>query len=142
MSITEADKLLTALGKKETLAYDYGFDGGGKAYVYSVANQPIMALIPKADSDNILSIIALSKRLKTSNGLRPESQVSALLQKYPQMRINRDDMMDWEYMHDSTNGWTFVFLTDEENRVGPYDDSEQPAQPIRKEAKIDWIEIK
>ena len=141
MDINEAEKLLTQFSKKEAEAYDFGFDGGGKAYIYSSENEPIIAIIPKRDSKEILVIIALSKRLKTKNGLNPKSKVYEILQKYPKMEVNQDLIMESEFMHDTTNNWNFVFLTKEVYRIGKYNDIEEPTKPIRKEIRMDWIEI-
>lgn len=47
MNIREAEKLIANLTKSETEAYDSGFDGVGNASVYSLGNEPILALIQK-----------------------------------------------------------------------------------------------
>ena len=62
MNIYDAEKELNGLTKKEAEAYDFGFDGGGKAYIYSLKNEPVLALVPKRDSEEIFVIIALNKK--------------------------------------------------------------------------------
>ncbi len=142
MNIIDAEKEIYELTKEEAEAYDFGFDGGGKAYIYSLKNEPILALVPKRDSEVIFAIIALNKNLKTTNGLNPKSNISEIQNKYPNIEINQDLMMDWEYMYNEKNNWNFVFLTDENNRIGEYKEIEMPTQPKRTETKMDWITIK
>ena len=142
MNIIDAEKMLNGLTKEEAEAYDFGFDGGGKAYIYSLENEPILALVPKRDSEEIFVIIALNKNLKTNNGLIPKSKISEIQNKYPNIEINQDLMMDWEYMYDEKNNWNFVFMTEENNRIGEYKEIEMPTEPKRTETKMDWIAIK
>lgn len=141
MNIYDAEKKLNGLTKKEAEAYDFGFDGGGKAYIYLLENEPVLALVPKMDSEEILVIIALSKNLKTINGLNPKSKVKEVQQKYPNIEINQDLMMNWEEIYDENNDWIFVFMTDENNRVGDYKEIELPTKPKRTETKMNWITI-
>lgn len=142
MNIIDAEKEIFELTKKQAEAFDFGFDGGGKAYIYSFKNEPILALIPKRDSKEIFAIIALNKNLKTENGLNPKSKISEIQNKYPSIKINQDLMMDWEYIFDKKNNWDFVFMTNGKNRIGEYQKSEMPAKPKKAESKMDWITIK
>ena len=142
MNIYDAEKKLNGLAKKEAEAYDFGFDGGGKAYIYLLENEPVLALVPKRDSEEILVIIALSKNLKTNNGLNPKSKVTEIQEKHPNIEINQDLMMSWEFMSEEKNNWDFVFMTDDNNRIGEYKEIEVPTKPKRTEAKMDWITIK
>ncbi|WP_269236830.1 hypothetical protein [Flavobacterium flavigenum] len=142
MNIKDAEEKLNELTKKEAEAYDFGFDGGGKAYIYSLENEPILALIPKRDSEEILVIIALSKNLKTNNDLNPKSKVTEIQAKYPNIEINQDLMMGWEFMSDKKNNWDFVFMTEENSRIGEYKEIEVPTKPKRTETKMDWITVK
>jgi hypothetical protein len=142
MNIYDAEKKLNELTKKEAEAYDFGYDGGGKAYIYSLENEPILALVPKRDSEEILVIIALSKNLKTNNGLNPKSKVTEIQEKYPNIEINQDLMMSWEFMSEEKNNWDFVFMTEENNRIGEYKEIEVPTKPKRTDTKMDWITIK
>ncbi|ESU20183.1 hypothetical protein FEDK69T_30340 [Flavobacterium enshiense DK69] len=142
MKIFDAEKEITELTKKECEAYDFGYDGGGKAYIYYLKDEPILALVPKMDSDEILVIIALSKNLKTNNGLNPNSTVKEIQEKYPNIEINQDLMMSWEFMHDENNNWNLVFMTEDNNRIGDYKELEVPTKPIRNEIAMNWITIK
>jgi hypothetical protein len=142
MNIIDAEKMLNGLTKEEAEAYDFGFDGGGKAYIYSLKKEPVLALVPKRDSEEIFVIIALNKNLKTKNGLNPKSKISDIQHKYPNIEIIQDLMMDWEFMHDEKNNWNFVFLTDSNNRIGEYKEIEKPTEPKKTETKMDWITIR
>lgn len=142
MNIYDAEKKLNELTKREVEAYDFGFDGGGKAYVYSLENEPIIVLIPKRDSEEILVIVALNKNLVTNNGLDPKSKVSEIQEKYSNIEINQNLMMGWEFMYDEKNNWEFVFTTTDDDRIGEYKEIEVPTKLIRTETKMDWIIIK
>jgi hypothetical protein len=142
MNFIDAEKELKELTKKEVEAYDFGYGGGGKAFIYSIQNEPILALIPNKDTAEILALIAISHKLKTDNGLNPNSNIIDILKRYPKMEVSQDMMTDHEYMYDVSNKWSFIFLTDESNRIGEYKDLEEPAKPKRIETKIDYIEIK
>lgn len=142
MNIDQAEKSLIELTKKEVEAYDFGYDGGGKAFIYSFEDEPILALVPKRDSKEILVIIALSKNLKTNNGLNPKSNVKEIQKKYPTISINQDLMMSWEFMHEEKNNWDFVFTTEENNRIGEYKEIDVPSKPKETEINMDWITIK
>ncbi|MCD0466127.1 hypothetical protein [Flavobacterium sp. ENC] len=135
MDLGKAEKLLKQLTKKEAEAYDFGFDGGGKAYLYSLDDEFIIGLIPKADSKEILAIVALSKNLKTSNGLNPKSTVSEIQKKYPTTKIVQNLMMDWQFIEDEKNNWEFILMTGENEPIGEFNDSNT-------EIKSDWITIK
>jgi hypothetical protein len=142
MTIYEAENFLKNLNKSEAEAYDFGFDGGGKAYLYSFEGEFILALIPKMDSDEILAIAVLSKKLKTVNGLNPKSSVQEIQKKYPGIQVNLNLMMNWEDLHDEKNNFDFVFMTNEDNRIGEYTETETTVSPKRTTSKADWITIR
>lgn len=142
MTIHEAENFLKNLNKSEAEAYDFGFDGGGKAYLYSFEGEFILALIPKMDSDEILAIAVLSKKLKTANGLNPKSSVQEIQKKYPGIQVSLNMMMDWEDLHDEKNNFDFVFMTNENNRIGEYTETQIPVSLKRTTAKADWITIR
>ncbi|CAM4115036.1 MULTISPECIES: hypothetical protein [Flavobacterium] len=141
MTCHEADKLLSDLTKKETDPFNFGFDGGGKAYIYYFEEEPILSLIPEFETDTIIAIIALTKEITTKNGLHPNASVSEILQKIPKLKVNYNPMMDWEYMTDENNNWDFIFATDPNHQIGNYTAIEEPTKPIRLEIKCDWITI-
>jgi hypothetical protein len=142
MTINDAEKILKQLTKKEVEAYDFGFDGGGKAYLYSLGNEFVIGLVPQMDSEKIIAIIALSKNLKTTNGLNPKSTVAEIQTKYPDIKIKQNLMMEWESIKDDKHNWEFVFMTNENNQIGEYNDMDIPVKPTRTEIKADWITIK
>ncbi|MFB9079485.1 hypothetical protein ACFFLS_06330 [Flavobacterium procerum] len=142
MTMNEAETFLKNLNKTEAEAYDFGFDGGGKAYLYSFEGEFVLALIPKRDADEILAIVALSENLKTINGLHPKSSIQGIKKLYPKIQINQNLMMGWEDIYDEKNDWEFVFMTTEENRIGTYNDFETPSVPKKMNAKSEWITIR
>jgi hypothetical protein len=142
MEISEAETKLSNLTKEEAEAYDFGYDGGGKAYIYSFKNKPVIAIIPKRESTEILAIIALNNKLKTDNGLNPNSSVKEIQKKYPEIEVYQNIMMNWEFIHDQKDNLDFIFTTKENNKIGKYTELEAPTKPIRSEIKMNWITIK
>lgn len=142
MSIIEAEKHVNGLIKQVSQATVFGYGGGSPAYLYSLANDPVLVLIPKLDTDTTLFIIAVHKDLRTTNGLNPNSSVADLLREYPNLTINQDLMNSWEYASDTNNNWQFVFTTDEKQQVGEYPAVEVASKPKRLTVKANWITIK
>lgn len=142
MSIAQAEEQLGGLTKEVSEATVFGYGGGSPAYTYSLANHPLLVLIPKLDTDTILLIIAAHKDLTTTNGLNPNSTVADLLETYPNLTVNQDLMNGWEYASDTANHWEFVFTTEEKEQVGEYRELEVPSEPKRLKIQTNWITIK
>ena len=142
MTITEAEQQFTVLTKKVDEATNFGFGGGSPAYLYYSGDDLIFGLIPKLGTDTLLFIIAANKKLQTINGLNPRATVSELIQKYPDLTVEQNLMNSWEFYHDETNGWDFVFMTDEKTQIGEYPELDVPSKPKRLTTKTDWITIR
>ncbi|SDG65043.1 hypothetical protein [Psychroflexus sediminis] len=141
MNIMDAENQFNGLSKKKDEAINFGFGGGSPAYLYYSNDEIIFGLIPKLGTDEILSIIAVHPELKTMNGLNPKSTVNQLLEKYPDMLINKSLMNDWEFSNDNAMNWTFVFMADEKNQIGVYPDIDNPSEPKKLTTKSDWLTI-
>ena len=142
MTITEAEQQFTVLTKKVDEATNFGFGGGSPAYLYYSGDDLIFGLIPKLGTDTLLFIIAANKKLQTINGLNPRATVSELIQKYPDLTVEQNLMNSWEFYHDETNGWDFVFMTDDKTQIGEYPELDVPSKPKRLTTKTDWITIR
>lgn len=142
ITIDQAEKHLAGLVKQEVSPLDFGVDGGGEAYMYSREEEPVLALIPAMDTDTILFIAAIHKKLKTSNGLNANATVQDILKTYPGMKVRVNQITLWEYMWDKDKEWSFDFMTDEQNQIGKYADIEDSSEPLRKDIKADWILIR
>jgi hypothetical protein len=142
MTIAEAEMQFSGLTKKTDEATNFGFGGGSPAYLYYSGDELIFGLIPKLDTDTVLFIIAANKKLQTTNGLNPKATVSELIQKYPDLTVEQDLMNSWEFYQDKTNGWDFIFMTDEKTQIGEYPELEVPSKPKRLTTKTDWITIR
>jgi hypothetical protein len=142
MNLNEAENFLRQMNRKEVNAYDFGYGGGGNAFVYSLKSEPVIALIPDRDTSKIIAIIAISNKLKTDNDLNPQSNIIDILKKYPEMEINQNLMTGHEYMIDENKNWIFIFLTENNKRIGTYDDLLRSSSPKLLTAKIDYIVIK
>lgn len=142
MTIAEAEMQFSGLTKKTDEATNFGFGGGSSAYLYYSGDELIFGLIPKLDTDTLFFIIAANKKLQTTNGLNPKATVSELIQKYPDLTVEQDLMNSWEFYQDETNGWDFIFMTDEKTQIGEYPELEVPSKPKRLTTKTDWITIR
>ena len=144
MTISEAEKKFDRLRKENNTAGNFGYDGGGVAFVYFEKEKPVFAFIPKFENDTILAIIAMSEKLKTSNGLHPNSSVKEILKIYPDIQVNLDMLNGKEYIFEAKNQLTFYFSTDPENSIGDYDFEKYQfsSAPKRLNFKADWITIK
>lgn len=145
MTIQEAENQFNGLIKKEDEAVNFGFGGGSPAYLYYLGDDILFGLIPRLGTDTVLLIIAAHRELQTTNSLNPNSTVKELIEQYPDMKVSRDLMNDWEYFHDTINDWQFIFMTDEKTKIGEYPepsfDNEIPSKPKRLTTKTDWITI-
>jgi len=145
MAITEAEKQFKGLTKKTDEAVWFGFGGGSPAYLYYLDEELVFGLIPRLNTDSLLIIIAVSEKLKATNGLNPGSTVSEMVHTYPGLTFERDLMNGWEVFEDRSNRWDFVFCTDNTNQIGEYAEKineQSPSKPVRLGAKSDWIAIK
>lgn len=142
MTIQEAESQFNGLTKKEDEAVNFGFGGGSPAYLYYSGDEILFGLIPSLGTDTLLFIIAAHKKLQTTNGLNPNSTVKELLREYPDLMVNQDLMNSWEYFQDTTNGWDFVFMTDDQTEIGEYPDLVNPSKPKRLTTKTSWITIR
>jgi len=142
MTIAEAEMQFSSLTKKTDEATNFGFGGGSPAYLYYSVDELIFGLIPKLDTDTLLFIIAANKKLQTTNGLNPNSTVSELIQKYPDLKVEQDLMNSWEFYQNEIKGWDFIFMTDEKTQIGEYPELEVPSKPKRLTTKTDWITIR
>lgn len=142
MTITEAETKFFGLTKKTDEAINFGFGGGSPAYLYYSEDELLFGLIPKLQTDTLLTIIAIHKKLQTINGLNPNSTVNELIQKYPNLTVQQDLMNSWEFFQDRTNKWDFIFITDEKTEIGEYPKLEVSSKPKRLTTKTEWITIR
>jgi len=142
MTIRKAEEQFSGLIKKEDEAFNFGFDGGGPAYLYYLGDEILFGLIPGLETDKILFIIAAHNSLRTTNGLNPNSTVKDLIEKYPSLMVSQDLMNGWEFFNDNENNWGFVFMTNEQTEIGEYPVIETPSKPKKMTTKTDWITIK
>ncbi len=142
MTINQAEQQFTGLTKKVDEAINLGFGGGGIAYLYYSGDDLVFGLIPGFETDTLLYIIAAHKRLKTENGLNPNSTVEELLKIYPEMTVQQNLMTEWEFYQDLTNDWDFIFMTNQQTQIGEYPEIEVPSIPKQLTTKADWIIIR
>lgn len=138
-SFTETDALLKDFIKDEVLAYDFGFDGGGKAWVYKYKNNAIFGIIPARDSDSIIGIAVIAPNLKSANGVHPKMTVKELLALYPKLKASQNLLMGWESIIDRENNTEFIFITNDS--IANYPNPNASVTPKQMDARCDWITI-
>lgn len=141
MTITEAESKFSGLRKEVGYATDFGFGGGSPAYLYYDNESVVFGLIPKLDTDTLMIIIAVSPKLKTINGLTPNSTVKEIAKVCPDIKAHQNLMANWEEMYDHVNDWDFVFMTDVNKTIGSYPELEEPSELINTDITADWIAI-
>lgn len=142
MDIKVTDSILSNFKKQNAVAEDFGYSGGSPAYIYSVNNEPIFAIVQSLNNKKVYAIIAISEQLKTENGIHPKMSVEELLINYPKMKFSIDTMNGWECSEDVSNQWDFIFITNSKNRIGLYTNPEQSTYPRRTSAQNTWITIR
>ncbi len=142
MTLSQADKLIKGLDKQEEEALSFGYDGGGNAISYYLDEELVFAFIPKLETDTILCIIAAHPDLKTISGLTASATVGEISKKYTAVYIHFDEMSESEVYYDVANEWDFVFLTEEDERLGEYKEIDKPYKAVRFNIPCDWIVVK
>jgi len=128
---------------KQVPGYTFGYDGGGMAYLYSFKGEPVFALLPAFETDSIIAIVAIHEKLKGPKGIHPKMSVKQLQKHYPGSAILFNLMMEWEEMIDAKNNFSFVFMTENADRIGNYTLPGKTASvPLRNlDCKSEWITI-
>jgi hypothetical protein len=142
MTIKEADEHLKGLKKINSEAEHFGFGGGSPAYLYYDKNEFVLSLIPALNSDTLLFIIAGSPKLTTTNNLNPKCTTGKIAQSYPNTIIQLDLMNNWESISDTTNNWEFIFMTEDDKRIGKYHTIYTPSTIKDSTVTSNWITIK
>jgi hypothetical protein len=140
--ITSYYRQLKSLKKSETTSYQFGFDGGGIASVYSFKNEPVFALIPALETDSIIAIIVMNENFQSISRVRVGMKAQEVSSLYPLAKIQVNEMMNWEEMYDKENNFSLIFKTKNEYRVGVYTDIEKATSPVNLTPKLDWITVR
>lgn len=141
LKISSLMNTLSNFTSKQLEAHDFGFDGGGNAFLYSYKNEPVFALVPAYETDSIIAIIGLHKNLLFKSGVQVGMSVKEILKFYPNCEVDLNLMTDWEEIYDDKNDFILVFKTDEENRIGKYIEIDESSKPVNLKPKMTWITI-
>ena len=136
------DTMLTQLDKTEIEAWDFGFDGGGIAYLYSLNDNPVLGIITAFETDSIIAIAAIHNNLNSNKGISPNMTAEELIKHYPNELVFEELLTGREVMYDSNNNWSFIFDTDSSNRLAQYLEIEVGVKPQNLKPEIDWILIR
>ena len=141
-SIRDYEKQLKSLKKRETDAYQFGYDGGGVAQVYFYKDEPVFALIPALETDSILAIIVMNENFQTVSSVRVGMKVQEVSSLYPNVKVQINELMEWEEIYDQKNDFQLVFKTTDEDRIGVYAEYKEGSAPINLTPKLEWIMIR
>jgi hypothetical protein len=141
MKISSIQNTLSKFSMKELEAYDFGFDGGGKAMMYVYNEEPIFALVPAYETDSIIAIIGLHKNLIFDSEVHVGMTVKEILKYYPNSKVELNLMTGWEEIYDEKNDFVLVFKTDENNQIGKYEVIDESSKPINLKPTLTWITI-
>jgi hypothetical protein len=142
MDIKATDSILSNFKKQSAVSEDFGYSGGSPAYIYSINNEPIFAIVQTLNNKKVFAIVAISNQLKTDIGIHPKMTVEDFLNIYPKMKFSLDPMNGWETSEDALNQWDFIFITNSKNRIGLYANPDQSTYPTRTSAQNAWIIIR
>lgn len=142
MPLQEAEKHLKSLSRKRCDPFDFGYDGGGDAFIYYLKDKPIMALVPEQQTNLLLAVVAIHKDLRTINGLHPNASIKEIEAIYPDIPLYQNLMMDWEFLHEEKNDWEFVFMKGSDHQIGVYENIEAPGKVKDSSVKADWVTIR
>ncbi len=123
-------------------AWNYLLDGGGTGIEVSKDNEVLMFFWTFWTDDLIHGINIVSSKYKYSNGIGTSSTISDLLKANSSYLVVIDvELTSTEYIKDDDLNAQFIFLTNDDNRIGMYDLEEWRviSKPFRFNAKIDWI---
>lgn len=141
-AISSYDQQLNSLKKRETEAYQFGYDGGGVAQVYFYKDEAVFVLIPALETDSIIAIIVMNENFQTISRVRAGMKAQEVSSLYPRAKIQLNELMDWEEMYDLENDFTLVFKTTNNDRIGVYAEDEQETSPVNLAPKLEWITIR
>ena len=140
--ISDHSESLKKLQIKSIEAIDFGFDGGGEAYLYSYNNEAVFGIVPAYHTDSIIGLIVLHPKLKTNSNISVGMTVKELMKLQPEAKVQLNLMNDWEEINDNGTSCFYVFKTDESNRIGDYSTIDEEVQPtLHLSTKITWIQI-
>lgn len=141
-AINSYEKQLKSLKKRETDAYQFGYDGGGVAQVYFYKDEAVFALIPKIETDSIIAVIIMNENFQTVSRVRVGMKVQEVTSLYPNTKVQLNELMGWEEVYDHNNDFILVFKTSDENRIGVYAKYREGSTPINLTPKLEWITIR
>jgi len=142
--ISDVQPFLSDFKKELVPAWDFGFDGGdsASAVLYSLGEDPFIALIPARGTDSIIAIIALHSKLKTRSGIAVGTEVRKILELFPDAKCTMNFQTEDEFIAMPHSYVSFVFSSQNE-RLVEYPDTllDGTFTPTNQSATVDWIEI-
>jgi|GEM_PF-2284318 len=94
--------------KSKVDASFFGFDGGGKARLYSYKNEPVFAILKK-ENQKIKAIIAIHPDIKTNKSISVQSSLKKIKATYPDGKLIDDQMNKWSIYEIQAKKWQFTF---------------------------------
>ncbi|TAF35482.1 MAG: hypothetical protein EAZ57_09610 [Cytophagales bacterium] len=141
MDVAEAEKLFSGLTKETDEGGNFGYGGGSPSYLYYKDKELVFGLVPEMNEDKIFAIMAIHPNLQTESGLTPNSSVGDILKVYPNLDVNYSEMNEWEFMEDTENNWSFVFMTEKGKQISTHAGTGLALKPQNKDIKANWVAI-
>ena len=110
-----------------------------KRYLFD--KEQLFALVTALETDSIIAIIGLHKKLFFNSGIHVGMSVKEIVSLYHKCVVEQNLMMYWEEIYDDKNNFTFVFKTDDTNRIGNYIEFDVQTKPINLSPLVNWITI-
>ncbi len=121
--------------------WNYCVDGGGDGLLVSKNKEEIIFAWTLNGNDSICSLIVLSDKFHTKDGVKPHMTVGQLLKHYPDMSVNLNLICDGEFFWDEKSKLTFDFLSSDSTTVGRYKIAGDPSKPVDTTKTVTSISI-
>lgn len=133
------DKALKKMKEKEFTfeevnSNDWGFGGGSKSWLIKKNGEEMLVLIPDFISHRLKYIIILNPIFSLNNGLKINMSVKDYLTVYPNSIFSVNLMNDYEESYNDK--LMFIFLTNDNNRIGIYEEIESSSKAINKKNAV------
>ena len=129
---------------QEKPVFEFGVDGEANGLLAVKDNQPQFFVWALDDEKTVHGIVILSDRFVTGNGLKVGTTVEEILQKYPEVEIQRDGLdPNMEFIPIEDKKITLHFVNPEGVYIGEYDtdNPEETSRSFDLDRKVDRIYV-
>lgn len=123
---------------------EFGIDGDANGLVALSENQPQFFVWTLDGENTVHGIVVLADGFVTENGLKVGTTVEEILEKYPEIEIQRDGLdPNMEYMNIEDKKITLHFINREDQSIGEYetDNPDETSRSFDLDRKVDRIYV-